>query len=233
MRKADVKEGVEYAASHARELFGSWWSTPQRTLVVSNDDWHRASTVVDWRVLFEEHEGFREAELRRALCEAYPDDTTPAELREAQATRREAYHEATAAYFKADPMRQFRKGAMKYETSGVLVKVRLNDGTLSDLRIMPRRELKMPWAEYEQEKARRDAARAETNRAVAEAKAQRAREHAELEARVEVLKTLLDGTDVTPELDRPYGYGSSTERIILTGEPDALERLAAGLGVGV
>ena len=233
MRKADVKEGAEYAASTGRDLFGSWWHTPKRVLVVSNDDWHRASSTVNWRTLFEEHEGFRVAEMRRALCEAYPDDTTPAELREAQATRREAYHEATAAYFKADPMRQFRKGAMKYETSGVLVKVRLNDGTLSDLRIMPRRELKMPWAEYEQEKARRDAARAETNRAVAEAKAQRAREHAELEARVEVLKTLLDGTDVTPELDRPYGYGSSTERIILTGEPDALERLAAGLGVGV
>jgi len=233
MKKADVKEGAEYAASAGRDLFGSWWHTPKRVLVVSNDDWHRASSTVHWRTLFEEHEGFRVAEMRRALCEAFPDRTTPAEMREANDARKRAYYEATEAYFEADPMRRFRKGAMKYETSGVLVKVYLNDGKLSDLRIMPRRELKMPWVEYEQETARRAAARAEANRLAAEAKARRAMEHASLEARVEVLKTLLDGTGVTPELDKPYGLSSSTERIILTGEPDALERLAAGLSVGV
>jgi hypothetical protein len=167
MKKADIEVGETYLAAQGRDyLYGK-----KRVKVIENEEYYTVSERDVARSVRHEDEGYRKAHLKWALTEAFATETTPRERDEAKYALSAASAQAADRWLKADPMRRFRKGSASsrssWDPSGILVYLIADNGE-STMTLVPRREIRMTWEEYEAKVAREQKARAEQEiRAVA------------------------------------------------------------------
>jgi hypothetical protein len=173
MKKADIEVGETYLAAQGRDYLYS----KKRVKVIENEEYYTISERDVARSIRLADGLYRRAHLKWALTEAYPNDTTPRERDEAKHALRVAERQAADRWLNADPMRRFRKGSAgsrsTWDPSGILVYLIADNGEYVTT-LVPRREIRMTWVEYEAKVEREQKARVEQE--VRAAAAQRERD---------------------------------------------------------
>ena len=148
MKRTDLVVGETYLQSSTRDPLEGGWS-PRFVEVVEAENYARARHWTTKR-LARTSALFVTRHLKWALTQAFPDDYTKNEARDALNRVDEAERHAIARALEMQPMLGFRKVVGRvsvYERGGILCRLTTNDGSPGTLVLVPTRELRMTRAE--------------------------------------------------------------------------------------